>query len=119
MAIESNRITATTVHKDGTKGTPPPVCGKIVPVAPPEPYFNPVDLSGVSQPAEYEGQIRFVEDASGEYYTAYVVVRLQVDIPPSVPRLVWKPCIFASGTLDPRTGKSYDPLASFYNVLAN
>lgn len=73
MAINGSRIVTTTVRRDGIKGTPPPVCGEIVPVAPPVPYFSP-NGSAYSQPAEYIGQVKFVETDDDEIYTMYVVV---------------------------------------------
>lgn len=75
MAINGNRIVVTTVHRDGIKGTPPPVCGEIVPVAPPVPYFSP-NGSEYSQPAEYQGQVKFVETDNDQVYTMYVVVNV-------------------------------------------
>lgn len=73
MAVNGNRIVVTTVHRDGIKGTPPPVCGEIVPIAPPVPYFSP-NGSAYSQPAEYQGQVKFVETDNDQVYTMYVVV---------------------------------------------
>ena len=75
MAINGNRIVAKTTQRDGVRGTPPPVCGEIVPVAPPTPYFSP-NGSAYSQPAEYQGQVKFVETDDDQVYTMYVVVNL-------------------------------------------
>lgn len=157
MAISGNRIVATTAKRDGLEGTPPPVCSKIVPVAPPASYYDPSLGATVLQPAEYEGQVRFVENGD-QIYTMYVVVNLRslvtdcgnfttatslavngdlydggnfttgfslawnediLDGAASVAVLEWKPCGLFSRAIDSRTGRAYDPLAGFYNVLAN
>ena len=46
------------------------------------------------------------------FYNMYVVVDI-------AGKRTWKRCGLLSGTLDPRTGKPYDPLAGFYSPLAN
>ena len=117
MAIVGNRIAATTAKKDGLEGTPPPVCSKVAPVAPPASYYDSNAGATVLQPAEYEGQVRAVERQPGESYALYVVVNTAPSGQPET--LEWKLCAAISGYLDSRTGLPYDPLADFYNVLAN
>lgn len=160
MAINGNRIVVTTVNRDGTRGTPPPVCGEIVPVAPPSGYYSPNGNPAYQTP-EYIGQVKFVETDDDKVYAMYVVVNFgssitdggnftattsladdtyqydggnfttgvstaynqdildgDGDVAPNQV-LEWKPCGLFSRTIDPRTGKVYDPLADFYNPLAN
>lgn len=117
MAIGSNRIVATTAKREGLKGILSPACSKIAPVAPPTSYYDSTAGATVQQPAEYEGQTRFLERQPGEPYAIYVVVNTAPSGQPEV--LEWKLCAPISGYLDLRTGLPYDPLADFYNPLAN
>ena len=118
MAIEPNRLVVRSTPRAPVSRlrTPPPVVTNIDPTEPGTSYWNG-SVYFIRNP-EYEGQVVIVDN--GDFvFTMYVAVRKEqvTGLPDTA--LLWKPCIFASGTLDPRTGKPYDPLASFYNVLAN
>ncbi|WGL30748.1 hypothetical protein SCRES3_gp91 [Synechococcus phage S-CRES3] len=114
MAIESNRLVvrSESLQKKAALGTAAPVCGPIDPVVPPLFFPDPVTTLLVQRLPEYEGQICFVENSTESRYSMYVVVDMNGI-------LAWKRCGMVSGAVDPRTGKPYDPLASFYSNLAN
>lgn len=79
-----------------------------VPVAPPASYV--VDGVTYTQPAERVGQIRFArEDPNTRKGNLYVVVEIDGV-------LQWK-LVQLGGYIDSATGKSWDPLAGFYDPL--
>lgn len=112
MTIEQGRIVATSAKREGMANVvkPTPFCPLIASVVPPISYITPSGF--FPQPAEYEGQVRVVENSSNGEYSMYVVVKIGGG-------LEWKQVKKTSGALDPRTGRPYDANAVFYNPLAN
>ena len=114
MAIDPNRLVGVKTayrEKIDLLSVPTPACSKIALAVPPAGY---TDRDGVAQTqvAEYEGQVTMVETSDRFLYNMYVVVD-------TGSCLEWKRCSVYTYAADPRTGQPYDPLASFYNNLAN
>ncbi len=71
----------------------------------------------VSQLPEREGQmvgrVSSIPSETGLTTAANLYVVVKIDA-----TLVWKPVVGIVGTIDPRTGKAFDPLLDFYSALA-
>ena len=111
MSIENPRLVVKSAKRDGESGreTPPPVCISIWPV---DPIANSSFIqnggTSVSTLPECAGQVVAYSDPALPNY-----VRLFV----AINSTTWKR-VSVTFFLDPRTGKPYDPNASFYNPLA-
>lgn len=108
MAIEPNIIAARTVKRDAVAGgTPPPVALNLDPVTPGVVFFSPGDNSWKVRAPQYPGEVIAVHDGTSATCELYVYFDS-----------LWRRCKPSSTTIDPRTGRPYDPLAEFYNPLA-
>ena len=66
----------------------------------------------VSNNPLFEGQVCvYYDQANEDYPNMYIVIDIDGT-------LTWKIVDFSAGTIDPSTGKAWDPLASFYTPLA-
>ena len=111
MAIEGNRIAVGTANKNGQNtAVVPPLIAFLFPVDPSiTPTFADRDTGQMVSPTPWEGRLAAFESQDGSHTAQLYIARSGT----------WVSVRMLTGHIDPRTGKTYDPLAVFYNNLAN
>lgn len=130
MAIEPNILPIQSISRDSSSSLPAPVIMRIVQADPTQQYSYIYDdatqtYTAISNQPTGDNQLCVYENPNiGPYrFELYRSLRIVGSTDPTrEPRddyWIWQRLQLFSGTLDSRTGEPYDPLAEFYNPLAN
>ena len=130
MAIEPNMLSVQSISRDSSSSLPTPVIMRIVPSDPAGQYSYVYDdatqtYTATSIEPTGDNQLCVYENPDiGPYrFELYRSLRIVGSTDPTrEPRddyWVWQRMPLPSDTRDSRTGEPYDPLAEFYNPLAN
>lgn len=110
MAIEQTRLVVGSTARDGSQSvTPPPTTVEIDPVEPGTVYYSQADAAWKIRNPGYAGQLLAVDTNATDGAVALYVYDGSA----------WIRVTNYAAVIDPNTGQPYDPLASFYNPLAN
>ena len=130
MAIEPNILPIQSISRDSSSSLPAPVIMRILLGDPAQDYAYVYDsitqtYTAVPNWPTGDNQLCVYENPDiGPYrFELYRSLRIETALDPEFePRddyWIWQRMPLTSGTRDSRTGEPYDPLAGFYNPLAN